>query len=355
MADYGHQIEFGYFLSRTPATRRGPGDGEPGRRARLRPARRPGPPLPARPPRHARAARRDPRAHGAGPRLPGRRQPAAAPTRGFAKAAATLDLLSGGRFEAGLGAGGYLRRMRGGFKWAGLGLALLHFGLPFLLLLSADVKKHARALAAVALLVLVMRGVDVIWLIAPEFRGAGPARTFGVVMDLAALVAVGGLWIWLFLGHLASRPILPSMTRTGKSRRRNREPRRRNRRLREERRADARRRAVRGLADRRHPRVAAPDAGSARDARRRRASHSAEELIRAACRRRRAAAAGSRVAGRAGEPLSAPGSGPRDGGAATGAARQVEPRSHPDRGGEETPRRARAARRGRAPDEGSAP
>ena len=81
MPDYGHEIEFGYFLvpdAGDPG--RGARDGAPRRPARLRPARRPGPPLPAGASRLARAARRHPRPHGADPRLPGRRKPAPAPT-----------------------------------------------------------------------------------------------------------------------------------------------------------------------------------------------------------------------------------------------------------------------------------
>jgi hypothetical protein len=104
----------------------------------------------------------------------------------------------------------YLRRMRGGFRWASLALALGHFGLPFLLLLSADIKKRAGALAAVALLVLAMRGVDVIWLVAPEHRAAETPWSLGVVMDVAALVTMGGLWVHLFARHLARRPLLPA-------------------------------------------------------------------------------------------------------------------------------------------------
>ena len=77
--DYGHPLEFGYFLI--------PDAGDPhgvletarlADDARLRPARRPGPSLPAAPPRHILAARDDPRPDGSGACLRGRRQPAAA-------------------------------------------------------------------------------------------------------------------------------------------------------------------------------------------------------------------------------------------------------------------------------------
>ena len=47
-------------------------------------------------------------------------------------------------------------------------LVILQFSLPFLLLLSRDLKRDARKLVPVALLVLVMRFVDLYWLVAPN-------------------------------------------------------------------------------------------------------------------------------------------------------------------------------------------
>ena len=104
----------------------------------------------------------------------------------------------------------YLRRMQGNWKWVGLSLALLHFALPFALLLSRDLKRRARRLVAVAALVIAMRAVDTIWMIAPEFHGSVdvPAAP-GIATDVLALVGIGGVWIWWFLGRLIQRPLLP--------------------------------------------------------------------------------------------------------------------------------------------------
>ncbi len=68
----------------------------------------------------------------------------------------------------------YLDRIHGGWQTVALALVFLQFALPFLLLLSRDLKRDARKLVPVALLVLVMRYVDLYWMVAPNpFPGRG--------------------------------------------------------------------------------------------------------------------------------------------------------------------------------------
>lgn len=95
----------------------------------------------------------------------------------------------------------YLRRIHGGWQWIVLALAAFHFALPFLLLLSRNLKRHPRRLAAVATTLLAMRLVDLYWLVMPAFF---PALSFGWI-DAAVLVGLGGLWSWVYLGQLESR------------------------------------------------------------------------------------------------------------------------------------------------------
>jgi hypothetical protein len=66
----------------------------------------------------------------------------------------------------------YLERAHGGWKWVSILLVLFHFLLPFLLLLSRDLKRNARTLGKVALLLLAMRWFDVYW--GPELRARQP-------------------------------------------------------------------------------------------------------------------------------------------------------------------------------------
>ncbi|MEP6768151.1 MAG: hypothetical protein ABJC61_05745 [Acidobacteriota bacterium] len=101
----------------------------------------------------------------------------------------------------------YLRRLNGGWGWFGVAIVLLHFLLPFVLLLPASANRNPRILIGVAGLVLCMRLVDVFWYIRPA---TSPPRQLALHwMDLAAPIGVLGLWLFLFLGQLLRRPLLP--------------------------------------------------------------------------------------------------------------------------------------------------
>jgi hypothetical protein len=102
----------------------------------------------------------------------------------------------------------YLHRFQHGWGAVSLALVLFHFALPFVLLLSRDLKRNAGRLVWVAGLMLVMRWVDLVWQVEPAFdpEQRNPAMYW---MYLAAPVAVGGLWLAYFLRELRSRPMLP--------------------------------------------------------------------------------------------------------------------------------------------------
>ena len=81
----------------------------------------------------------------------------------------------------------YLKRMRGGWEWIGLALIVLHFAVPFVMLLFRDVKENQSALLGVAVGVLVMRlrGCAVV------DRTGLPAQRSALywLLDVAAFVA----------------------------------------------------------------------------------------------------------------------------------------------------------------------
>jgi hypothetical protein len=105
----------------------------------------------------------------------------------------------------------YLDRIHGGWQTVALALVILQFVLPFLLLLSRDLKRDARKLVPVALLVLVMRYVDLYWLVAPNpFPGTGVEAhhlTYHWTY-FAAPLALVSLWLGSFFWHLGRRPLL---------------------------------------------------------------------------------------------------------------------------------------------------
>ena len=108
----------------------------------------------------------------------------------------------------------YLHRLHGGWQAIGVALIVFHFALPFLVLLSRDVKRHAAAVASVALFVMFVRFIDLFWMVTPAFSPAVFAVHW---MDIVAPVGVGGIWLWVFVWQLKGRSLVavndPSLPR----------------------------------------------------------------------------------------------------------------------------------------------
>jgi hypothetical protein len=102
----------------------------------------------------------------------------------------------------------YLPRIEGGWRWVAWALFVLHFAVPFLLLLGRDVKRDPKSLAQVAGLLLVMQVVFVYWQTMPAFNREAP----GIAqhwMDFLTPLGLGGLWLADFLWELKRAPLLP--------------------------------------------------------------------------------------------------------------------------------------------------
>lgn len=100
----------------------------------------------------------------------------------------------------------YMHRIGHGWQYLAVGLIVVHFVVPFAVLLSRRTKRNAAVLARMALWIIMARFVDVFFLIGPEFHKEGLAIGW---MDVAALVGLGGVWISLLAANLKSRPLLP--------------------------------------------------------------------------------------------------------------------------------------------------
>lgn len=93
-----------------------------------------------------------------------------------------------------------------GWKALALGLVVLHFAVPFVLLLFRGVKTRGPWIAAVALGLLAMRLVDDFWRVIPAFKPGG----FDIDWPyLVTPIGIGGVWIAVFLGALRRRPLVP--------------------------------------------------------------------------------------------------------------------------------------------------
>jgi hypothetical protein len=100
----------------------------------------------------------------------------------------------------------YLHRTTGGWQIVAIALVVLQFALPFLLLLSRVMKRSTLLLPAIAVGILCMRLVDYFWLVAPTFHPGAFSLHW---MDLAAPLALGGLWIAVFAGRLRGGALVP--------------------------------------------------------------------------------------------------------------------------------------------------
>jgi len=100
----------------------------------------------------------------------------------------------------------YLPRTHGAWGAIALAVIVLHFAFPFLFLLSRSLKRHAGKLVIVAVLILVMRLIDLFWMIEPNFTGAAFHFSW---MDLVAPIAMGGLWLGVFARALTQRALIP--------------------------------------------------------------------------------------------------------------------------------------------------
>jgi hypothetical protein len=109
----------------------------------------------------------------------------------------------------------YAARVRNGWMPVLVILFLFHFAVPFLLLLNRNLKKHGPRLAAVAMLLVAMRALDLYWHVMPNFADLSwPTGHFPgaaeVGMDVVVIVAMAGIWMALFFWQLGKRPILPA-------------------------------------------------------------------------------------------------------------------------------------------------
>lgn len=100
----------------------------------------------------------------------------------------------------------YLHRIAGGWNVIAAALALFYFAVPFLVLLGRANKRRHQRLATIAVAIIVVRLLDLFFLIMPEFYRDHVSVHW---LDVAAIAGIGGLWITMFLWRLGAVPLLP--------------------------------------------------------------------------------------------------------------------------------------------------
>jgi hypothetical protein len=100
----------------------------------------------------------------------------------------------------------YIDRTATSWVVVALILVVFHFAVPFLVLLSRQTKRGVQNLVRVAAFLLVMRLVDLLWMVAPALHHE---RFHVSWMDLAAPIGIGGLWLAGFIRGLKEQPLLP--------------------------------------------------------------------------------------------------------------------------------------------------
>jgi hypothetical protein len=99
----------------------------------------------------------------------------------------------------------YRTRLYGAWGVVAVMVLIFHFFVPFFSLLSRDLKRSAKLLPKIAIWLIFMRLVDLYWMTRPEFTSSAVPD----LMDVAAIVALAGIWLAVFARNLKSQPLLP--------------------------------------------------------------------------------------------------------------------------------------------------
>ena len=106
----------------------------------------------------------------------------------------------------------YLHRIHGGW-WTICSLDVIcHWVIPFVLLLSRDIKRSKHKMIWLAVFMIGARFIDMFWLIEPNFNDAASnlhiTGNIGILAYVTVPIAVVALWMVFYLTELMRRPLL---------------------------------------------------------------------------------------------------------------------------------------------------
>ncbi len=97
-------------------------------------------------------------------------------------------------------------RYQGGWKYATLLIVFGYFVMPFIILISRGAKRNLTLMRIMAFWLLFMHWLDLYWIIMPNHEHY---RAMISWIDIAAMMGVGGIYLWLFWRKFSSNPIVP--------------------------------------------------------------------------------------------------------------------------------------------------
>lgn len=104
----------------------------------------------------------------------------------------------------------YVQRLNNGWQWIGLALVVLHFFVPFIVLLMRAAKRRGPIMLGLCTGLLLLRAVDMFWMVAPSGDDPQP-RLLHVLswMDFVFPIGLGGLWVAMFLWLWGDYSLIP--------------------------------------------------------------------------------------------------------------------------------------------------
>ena len=106
----------------------------------------------------------------------------------------------------------YLNRIHGGWWYVCSADVICHWLIPFVLLLSRDLKRNKQKMILLTCFMILARCIDMFWLIEPNFADAAGnlhiVGNIGILAYITVPAAVISLWAWFYLKELQARPLI---------------------------------------------------------------------------------------------------------------------------------------------------
>jgi hypothetical protein len=100
----------------------------------------------------------------------------------------------------------FRERWQDSWKLVSLVIVFGHFALPFVILMTRAAKRSLPVLAIAAGWILLMRWVDIYWLVLPNLHHHGAHLSW---MDVTTMIGIGGLFLWFFWRRYTSHAAVP--------------------------------------------------------------------------------------------------------------------------------------------------